>query len=190
MVIASTSALNTYTYTKLNDNYQFQPVPLSNFQPPINYESITSLQFNPNNSTELLVGFLSSSPTFFSLDNGGSFFKRFEDIQPMSSKNAKIAQYMPDCLRYYSFDYLDGVGLWPGTGSKLYYKENFLLYDASSDALGTRLIGYVWQQIKVVDIALTCSNSIGNSTGNSTGNSSSNSSLGQCPCPANQTWSY
>lgn len=40
----------------------------------------------------------------------------------MSSKNAKIAHYMPDSVRYYSFDYLNGVGLWPGVGSRLYYK--------------------------------------------------------------------
>lgn len=51
MVIASTSSINTYLYTRINDNYQFQAVPLSNFRAPINYESITSVEFNPNNAT-------------------------------------------------------------------------------------------------------------------------------------------
>jgi hypothetical protein len=122
MVIASTSSINIYVYTRINDNYQFQSVPLTNFQSPINYESITSVEFNPNNATELIVGFLSSSPSFFSIENGGQFYKKFVDIQPMSSKNAKIARYMPDSVRYYSFDYLNGVGLWPGVGNRLYYK--------------------------------------------------------------------
>ena len=93
----------------------------------------------------------------------------------MSSKNAKIVHYMPDSVRYYSFDYLNGVGLWPGIGNRLYYKENFLLYDASSNSLGTKLIGYVWQQIKVVDILVDC------------GKGASSTS---CPCDSNQAWSY
>jgi hypothetical protein len=121
MVIASTSSVNVYIYTRSNNDYTFQQVPLTNFQAPVAYGSITSIQFNPKNSTELIVGFLSSSPTTFSLNNGGTFFKQFNDIQPMSSQNAKIAAYMPDCTRYFSFDYLDGVGLWPGINSKLYY---------------------------------------------------------------------
>jgi len=40
------------------------------------------------------------------------------DIQPMSSNNAKIARFMPDGHRFYSFDYLNGIGLWPGDKSK------------------------------------------------------------------------
>lgn len=195
MVIASTSSINVYTYPKVNDNYQFQAVTLTNFQAPVNYESITSAEFNPNNATELIVGFLSSSPTIYSIDNDGSFIKRFDDIQPMSSKNAKIAHYFPDAQRYYSFDYLDGVGLWPGLQNKLYYKENFLLYDASSDALGTRLIGYVWQQIKVADIQLNCfgsgfDNKELDTRKNVTFDKKNQTYLLQCPCPNSQAWSY
>ena len=67
------------------------------------------------------------------------------------------------------------MGLWPGPNNKLYYKENFLFYDASSNALGTSLIGYVWQQIKVADVLLDCG---------------SGALAQQCGCPANQTWSY
>jgi len=51
MVIASTSSINTYLYNRVNDNYQFQSIPLAYFQAPINYESITSIEFNPNNAT-------------------------------------------------------------------------------------------------------------------------------------------
>ncbi len=67
------------------------------------------------------MGYLSSSPGFFSLENGGAFFKKYSDIQPMSSQNAKIAIYMPDNSRFYSYDYLNGVGIWPGLNNKLYY---------------------------------------------------------------------
>ena len=56
----------------------------------------------------------------------------------MSSQNAKIAKYMPDNIRFYSYDFINGVGLWPGPNNKLYYLENFLLYGASSNSLGTQ----------------------------------------------------
>lgn len=131
MVIASTSSINLYTFQRFNDNYQFQQVTLINFKAPVEYGAITSIQFNPTNSSELLVGYLSSSPGYFSIDNGGLFFKKLSDIQPMSSQNAKVARYMPDASRFYSFDYLNGVGLWPGLKDKLYYVENLLLYGAS-----------------------------------------------------------
>ena len=81
---------------------------------------------------------------------------------------------MPDHQRFYSYDYNNGVGLWPGIGGTLYYKEGYLLYDASANALGTRLTGFVWQQIKVADIILTCPGSTGAS----------------CPCPTGETWDY
>lgn len=87
----------------------------------------------------------------------------------MSAQNAKIAAFMPDGSRYYSFDYLDGVGLWPGLSNRLYYIENFLLYDTNTDKLGTRLIGYVWQQIKIVNIQLKCG--------------TDNKTVLICPCP-------
>jgi len=64
---------------------------------------------------------------------------------------------MPDGQRFYSYDYLDGIGLWPGPGLKLYYEEQFLLYGTAHDKLGTILIGHVWQSIKIVNIILTCS---------------------------------
>lgn len=128
MVIASTGALNIYTYQKDNDDYQFQQIPL-NSTAPVSYGSITSVQFNPVNSSEIIVGFLDVSPMAYSLVNG-IFFKKMNDIQPMSSKNGKVAKYMPDGQRIYSYDYLDGVGLWPGAKSvtngtvtyRLYYK--------------------------------------------------------------------
>lgn len=47
--------------------------------------------------------------------NDDVFFKKSTDIQPMESENAKIAKYMPDGYRFYSYDYLNGVGLWPGS---------------------------------------------------------------------------
>jgi len=40
----------------------------------------------------------------------------------MSSQNAKIAKYMPDGVRFYSYDYLNGVGLWPGATQRLFYQ--------------------------------------------------------------------
>lgn len=174
MVIATTSSINIYTLQRLNDNYSFNKVDLANSQAPIEYGSITSIQFNPSNSSELLVGYLSSSPGFYSIENNGVFFKKLSDIQPMSSQNAKIAKYMPDNSRFYSFDYLNGVGIWPGLQDRLYYVENFLFYGASSNELGTRLFGYVWQQIKIADITVNCSGSEG----------------ATCPCPSGQAWDY
>ena len=43
MVIASTSSINIYTFQRTNDNYQFQQIPLTIFESPIEYESITSV---------------------------------------------------------------------------------------------------------------------------------------------------
>lgn len=126
---------------------------------PVAYGAITSVEFNPLNSSELIVGFLSNSPMAYSLINA-VFFKKMPDIQPDSSQNAKIAHYMPDGQRIFSYDYLDGVGLWPGSRSnlngvvtyRLHYTENFLLYDAATNPNGTVLIGFVWQSIKIVHI--------------------------------------
>ena len=39
----------------------------------------------------------------------------------MSAQNAKIARYMPDNTRFFSYDFINGVGLWPGVGNKLFY---------------------------------------------------------------------
>lgn len=124
MVIASTSSLNIYTYAQNNDDYTFQQIPL-NATAPVAYGSITSVQFNPTDSEELLVGFLEVSPMAYSVTNG-VYFKKISDTQPKSSQNAKIARYMPDGQRYYSFDYLNGVGLWPG--SKVITNETAIAY--------------------------------------------------------------
>ena len=35
MVIASTSSINIYTFQKINDNYQFQKIPLTNYKAPV-----------------------------------------------------------------------------------------------------------------------------------------------------------
>lgn len=51
MVIASTSSINLYTFRRLNDNYQFQQVPLTVFQAPVEYGALTSVEFNPSNSS-------------------------------------------------------------------------------------------------------------------------------------------
>lgn len=180
MVIASTGALNIYTYQKDNDDYQFQQIPL-NSTAPVSYGSITSVQFNPVNSSEIIVGFLDISPMAYSLVNG-IFFKKMTDIQPMSAKNGKVARYFPDGQRFYSYDYLDGVGLWPGSKSivngtityKLNYKENFLLYDAAGNSEGTALIGFVWQSIKIVKIIQSSCNAVGES----------------CSCPSGFAYNY
>jgi hypothetical protein len=179
MVIASTGLLNVYTYERSNDNYNFQQIPLE-ASAPVNYGSITSVQFNPTNSSELIVGFLSASPVAYSLSNG-VYFKKYSDVQPMSSQNAKIARYMPDGQRYYSYDYLKGIGLWPGTRLnsntgptyRLYYKEDFLMYDTVHNSNGTALIGYVWQTIKAVTIVYS--------------NCVKSGALG-CQCPTGKSW--
>ena len=44
-----------------------------------------------------------------------------KDIQPLASKNPKIATYMPDGKRFISTDNLKGVGVWPGVSDTLYY---------------------------------------------------------------------
>lgn len=40
----------------------------------------------------------------------------------MSAQNAKVARYLPDNSRFFSYDFINGVGLWPGPGGKLFYK--------------------------------------------------------------------
>lgn len=181
MTIASTGSLNVYTYSRSNDNYQFQQIPLASTS-PVQLGAITSAEFNPNNSSEILVGFLSASPMFFSMemqspdeDKPGGFFKKIFDIQPMSSENAKIAKFMPDGSRFYSYDFLNGIGLWPGASGKLAYKEKFLLYDATANADGTQLIGFVWESIKVVDINNLCSD----------GNT-----VQTCTCASGEAWNF
>jgi hypothetical protein len=49
-----------------------------------------------------------------------------------------------------------------------------MLYGASVNSFGTQLVGYVWQQIKVATIMLTCSQGEGTT----------------CPCPTSQAWNY
>ena len=150
MMIASTNSLNIYTYQNNNGDYNFQQIPLNSIA-PVQYGSVTSATFNPTDSSQIIVGFLSSSPIAYSINNG-IFFKKLNDIQPMSSQNAKIARFMPDGQRFFSFDYLNGIGLWPGskevvnniTTYKLYYQENMLLYDTATNLNGTKLIGYLW----------------------------------------------
>lgn len=128
MVIASTGSLNVYTYDRNNGNYQFQQLPL-NSTAPVAYGAITSVEFNPLNSSELIVGFLSNSPMAYSLATG-VFFKKLPDIQPYSSQNAKIAHYMPDGVRVFSYDYLEGVGLWPGSKTVVGGVVTYRLYYA------------------------------------------------------------
>jgi hypothetical protein len=197
MVIATTGLLNVYTYQRNNDNYEFQQVTL-NSTAPLAYGAITSVQFNPTNSSELVVGFLSNSPMAFSLVSS-VYFKKIQDIQPSSSQNAKIARYMPDGLRFYSYDYLDGVGLWPGkkttqNGVVVYgleYTEGMLLYDAATNPNGTVLIGIVWQSIKIVHIVQsTCQQPSGSLTTNAKANSTNASLSVTCVCPAGNAYSY
>lgn len=82
---------------------------------------------------------------------------------------------MPDHTRFYSYDFINGIGLWPGPNGKLYYLEKELLYGASSNSLGTRLTGYVWQNIKVIDIMLTCADGTEAAT---------------CSCISGKVWNY
>lgn len=196
MVIASTGSLNVYTYQRNNADYQFQQIPL-NSTASVAYGAITSVQFNPTNSSELIVGFLSNSPMAYSL-NSGIFFKKMSDTQPYSSQNAKIARYMPDGTRFYSFDYLDGVGLWPGNkivtngvvNYRLGYTENFLLYDAATNSNGTVLLGFVWQSIKVVYIVQSsCKPPTSSSLTTNTNKTTTTPSI-TCVCPTGSAYSY
>ena len=68
----------------------------------------------------------------------------------MASKNAKKATFIPDGKRFLSSDALNGLGIWPGVGNVLFYKEAFLLYDLHSNFIGTHFIGRIWQQVKVI----------------------------------------
>lgn len=122
--------------------------PLNSVQTPPNNEDITSIQFNPNDSNEMIVGFLNVSPQFFKLDT--QYFAPVKDIQPLATKNAKKANYMPDGKRFLSSDSLNGIGLWPGVGNKLFYKQSYLLYNLRPINNGTRFIGRIWQQIKII----------------------------------------
>lgn len=49
-----------------------------------------------------------------------------------------------------------------------------MLYGASSNSVGTTLIGYVWEQIKIADILLSCGGTEG----------------AICSCSQGQAWDY
>ena len=110
----------------------------------------------------------------FSIDNS-IFFQKFKDTQPKSALNPKIARYFPDGQRVFSFDYLVGMGVWPGLNNTLLYLENYPIYDLISNANGTQLIGQVWQNIKVVDLMITCDDG---------------SKGGQCSCASGMYWDF
>jgi hypothetical protein len=63
---------------------------------------------------------------------------------------------MPDGRRFLSSDALNGIGIWPGVKNNLFYKEGYLLYNILPNSLGTRFLGRVWQQIKLVEIDVEC----------------------------------
>lgn len=143
---------------KDNDQYQFN---LFRFNvPPVEYGAITSIKFSPNSESQIILGFLSSSPSFYSFLDDGVFFTNFTDIQPSPNNNAKVARYLPDGIRVYSYDFEKGVGLWSGPKNKLYYQSKFFLYGAASNMNGSQLIGYQWQTIRLVNITLQCANNI------------------------------
>jgi len=64
---------------------------------------------------------------------------------------------MPDGSRFYSYDFLSGIGVWPGAGGRLSYREKYLLYDATANRQGTILLGFVWESIRLVRINNQCS---------------------------------
>jgi hypothetical protein len=121
----------------------------------------------------MTIGFLNVSPQTFHLDT--LTFTAPKDIQPQASSNAKKASYMPDGKRFLSSDFLDGIGVWPGVKQQLYYQEAFLLYDLHPDAKGDRFIGYVWQNVKLVDVQTQCT----------AGNYSTS-----CTCASDYIWDY
>lgn len=90
------------------------------FQPPPGNQDITSIEFNPTDSNEMVVGFLNVSPQFLKIDTG--YFVPAKDIQPLAGKNEKKATYMPEGKRFMSSDALNGIGIWPGIKNNLYYK--------------------------------------------------------------------
>jgi hypothetical protein len=97
----------------------------------------------------MVVGFLNVSPQLFKIDTGT--FTPMNDIQPLATGNAKKVIFMPDGKRFLSSDYKNGIGIWNGIRDTLFYNEN-LLYDLNPNQNGSRFIGYVWQQVKIIDI--------------------------------------
>jgi len=148
MAITSNEQINIYSFTRTAGTYAFNQ--LTSLTAAVANGDVTSIQFNPNNSNELVVGFLNVSPQLLEIDTG--LFKLLKDIQPQSSLNAKKSQFMPDGKRVLSSDYINGLGIWPGVNDTLYYKEGYLLYDLHPNRDGTTVIGYVWQQIKYFNI--------------------------------------
>ena len=94
------------------------------------------------------------SPQFLRIDTG--YFVPMKDIQPLASKNEKKATYMPDGKRFLSSDAMNGIGIWPGIKNNLFYREGYLLYSLIPNSIGTKLLGRVWQQIKLVQIEVEC----------------------------------
>eukprot|EP00919_Chromeraceae_sp_WS-2016_P049349 GHVR01116821.1.p1 GENE.GHVR01116821.1~~GHVR01116821.1.p1 ORF type:complete len:110 (+),score=7.23 GHVR01116821.1:736-1065(+) len=103
----------------------------------------------------MAIGFLDGNPQLYNI-NKKTFFSKTNDVQPHRSQNYKIAMYMADGQRLYSYDYLEGVGIWPGPNNKLVYKEDYLLYGLNANRDGTQIIGYVWERVKIISLRVKC----------------------------------
>ena len=66
---------------------------------------------------------------------------------------------MPDGKRIVSSDYKHGVGIWPGsTNASLYYRDKYLLFDLKPFDGGKKVVGRVWQRLKIFNVETKCPN--------------------------------
>jgi WD40 repeat protein len=120
--------------------------------------TFTSFDFNPKDSSSIVVGFSSGSPRIYQFNgNSTQFIKISSQDQPSYQNNPKTVRFMPDGQRIFSSDNLVGVGLWPGnTNSSLVYNEGFLFFGPVPFDSGQRVLGYNWQKISIVEIQFEC----------------------------------
>jgi hypothetical protein len=126
--VASTSTITLYEVKPISDTYDFILHPEYKADSSTNSTAgmgfFTSFDFNPINNLQIVVGFGSGSPRLYNFDGvANQYTKIASQDQPYSIGNFKIVKFMPDGKRIFSSDYLQGVGLWPGSpNSPLLYK--------------------------------------------------------------------
>lgn len=187
-MLATYSVQDTATigiYDIIRDNGGFSFVLASEIKIDTAFGFISSVEYNPHKSTELVVGFSNTSPKLIDYSDPGSSFAPLYDKgeQPSYKDNYKIVAFLPDGKRVISSGYQPGVGLWPAVPSgDLVYKEDYFLFGLKPFDGGRKVIGFVWERIKIVEISFVCpKGTIENSEGNK-------KYLTACSCPSGQYW--
>jgi hypothetical protein len=126
----------------------------------------TSFDFNPKDSSQIVVGFINGSPRIYKFNgNSSEYSKVSSQDQPSYQNNPKTVRFMPDGQRVFSSDDQLGVGLWPGDPTQsLVYNNSYHLFKPTPFDGGQRVLGYNWQSISIAEIQYQCPGSSGAGT--------------------------